>query len=194
MPPCRPDYVAARGAPAAGGRHALTGYPLARGLLGGRLLAAEDLHGVGDHLAGCFGASGYLDRVAIASLHLVGAELHPHAAVLALVYLCPLEARGGAHPEASRGAVGRPRRPPGVDGIGACRRDLDLEARGNTIFGGVDVGSTETLYVVRALPPAGSLEASRCGVVHNLRIAGRGPVRNVDVGVSGNTTLRDALR
>src|SRR5919112_3520427 len=189
MPPCLSDYVAARGVPAAGGRHARTGYLPARGLLWGRLFAAEDLYGVGDHLAGCFGAPGYLDRVAIASLHLVGAELHPHAAVLALVYLCPLDARGCAHPEAGRGAVGRPRGPPGVDGIGVRRRDLDLEARGNTVLGGVDMGSVETLCVVRALPPTGSLEAPWCGVVHNLRVAGRGPVRNVDVGVSGNATL-----
>src|ERR687889_249272 len=66
----------------------------------GRSLSTPDDHdGVGDHPAVCLRDPGDLHGGPIASLHLVVAEPHPHAAVVPLVYLGPPGSGGGADTE-----------------------------------------------------------------------------------------------
>src|ERR671910_377609 len=187
MPPCYAHYIAARDPSAL----RLEGCHFACNLLGVGLLAAKDHYGIGDHLSALTRTLGDLDGVAVACLHLVGAELHPEASVPALVYLGPLHTCGGAHPEAGGGAVACSRRPASVDGIGSGSGHLQLEPCG-TVFRrcGVCV-VVAVLTDPGALGPPRRVEASRRGVVHDLRLSRRGAIGDLDVRAIDDAPLRD---
>src|SRR5215204_3877721 len=65
--------------------------------------------------------------VAVTGLHLVGAELDPHAPVSGLVHLCPLRAPSGLHTESRSPAVALPDWPPSIEGVVAACGGLQLE-------------------------------------------------------------------
>ena len=132
--------------------------------------APDDHYSIGDYPTPG-PVSGDLHADVVASLHLVGAEPHPHIAVSPLVDLDPLDTRGGADAEPSRGVVPLESGPASVDGVVICGRDVHPEERGSTNSRGLDVAVVLAVIVrvaAGALAPALRREPPCRGVVDDL--------------------------
>src|SRR5215207_940064 len=129
--PTVPYYVPALNSSVRGAVNVLAGTRAAFGwrkVLGWRGGSSPDERdSVGDDLARA-APWGDAHDVAISRLHLVGAELDPHAPVAGLVRLYPLRAPDGLHAESRSAAVAFSGRPPSVEGVVAACGGLQLEA------------------------------------------------------------------
>src|SRR5215211_8793597 len=151
------------------GTHAAFGWRNVVGRRGGS--APDERDSVGDDLARA-APWGDAHDVAVAGLHLEGAELDPHASVLGLVHLYPLRAPGGLHAESRRVAVALSGRPPRVESVVAVCGSPQLEAR---VAGGVarrDVVTSMSPNITPTPLPPWRLEAREVRVVHDLRVVG----------------------
>src|ERR687897_664721 len=153
------------------GTRAAFGWRKVLGWRGGS--SPDERDSVGDDLARA-APWGDAHDVAIASLHLVGAEFDPHAPVAGLVRLYPLRAPGSLHAESRSRAVALPDWPPGVEGVVAACGSLQLEAR---IAGGGarrDVFASMSPNVTPSPIPPRRFEAPGVRAVHDLRVVGQG--------------------
>src|SRR5918995_1189252 len=155
---------------------ALRGCAVIAGLWSG-LRACDDHHGVGNYPAFGLRAARDLHGIAVARVHLVGAQPHPDAAVSPLVDFDLLHSRGGADLETSLRVVALCGGPAGVDSIETLCRDPHFEPSGGYILRRPDVSVVFTVAgqsIVALLPfSARRVEVPGRSVVDDLRVGGR---------------------